>query len=128
MNFDDYINNIPYPNRNAYKAKLIGEINDQRLTSQERTTLVEGVPNRVHEWFKEAVKPYNEEGARLREKFWANCREDVGYDRFLDDVGVLILEDYAWGEGHSGGYHEVHNSLLDLADLACRLVGHGKGK
>jgi hypothetical protein len=126
MNFDDYKNNVPYPDRVAYKAGLIDYINSQRLTGQEREDLLAAVPARVRDWFKEAVKPYNEEEHRLEAKFWADCREDIGYDEFLDAEGILTLQCYAWEQGHSGGYHEVYNCLLDLSDFAEKLIKSGR--
>lgn len=114
---------IPYPDRNAIRGEMINEINQNRLTADERKAELNAVSARVSDWFKEAIKPYNEEIKNLEEEFWADCREEFGYDQYLNEEAVKVLEHQAYEDGHSAGFPEIYACLSSLSDLAEKLTG-----
>lgn len=126
MNFDDYRNNEPYPDIYAKKREITDEINAEKLTAEERKAKLADVSRVATAWFHEAVQPYNDRQREIDRQFWADCREDIGYDEFLNEEGCKALEGYAWQEGHSSGYSEVYGYLCEMADLARKLVESAK--
>lgn len=125
--FEDYLpKETEYPDRYAYTKVLLDEIDSTPMTAADRALAIKGVSERVNKWFREQVKPYNNESRRLEGEFWCDCRADLGYDEFLNEDGCQELEHYAWQEGHSSGFPEVYNVLCELAVLAERLVKNRK--
>jgi hypothetical protein len=117
-------NTIGYPSKSDYRDQLIAEINNRPLTAAARTAALATVPERVRDWFNEAILPYRQEQARLNSEFWADCRADLGYDKFLDVKGISRLEAHAWEDGHSAGYSEVYGELSKLVSLIEDIKGH----
>lgn len=122
MNFDKYKNTVPYPDSDAFRNKLLADIDKQPMTAQERLDAIARVDITVRDWFREAVKPHNNREYEIMADFWADCRKDIGYDKFLTVRQCKVLQGYAWERGHSGGYHEVYNCLLDLAEFVKDLM------
>lgn len=125
--FDYYsTNSVEYPNQSEYRKRLVQVINDTPMTAAERDEALEWVHEEARIWFKEAVKPYREEAARLEREFWQDCRGELGYDSFLNSDGVAALEYAAYERGHSAGYSDIYCCLIELAELAEKLVKNGK--
>jgi hypothetical protein len=118
MNFDAYKNTVMYPDYHAYRAKLIEDIDNTPMTSQERLEARDRVAEITREWFNASVKPHNAREWAIQAEFWKDCQEDIGYNKFLSERQCQVLQGYAWERGHSGGYYEVYNCLLDLAEFA----------
>jgi len=117
--------NLPYFGRfdSDYGKKLIKEINDSSMTSQERIDALNGVDVKVRDYCKELNKPYNDAKDRLEAEFWKDAREDLGYTDFLNEVGVSTLESKAWEDGHAYGFHDVYLHLSELTDFARKIIG-----
>lgn len=60
---------------------------------------------------------YGEAHRELNKKFfeWAFNSEDA--TNLPENVRVLVM-DYAYEEGHSGGYSEIYNVFLNIIDIA----------
>lgn len=114
-----------YPDRRGYKKKLIEEIDNTPMTTDQRTAAMSKVEQRVREWFNEAVKPYYKERNRLAEEFWKDAREELGYDQYLNDDGVRALEAKAWEDGHSAGFSEVFCHLQELESFVEDIIKRG---
>lgn len=116
---------IEYPNKRDYEKSLIEVINNTPLTVSDRNAAMDDIKRKSAEWFKEAVRPYNNKVSELIDEFWRDCRESLGYTDFLDDEGVSILENMAWDRGHANGFDEVFCQLDILCDFAKQIVEHG---
>lgn len=113
----------------AYKQKLTDEINESKMTAAERTKALAELKGKVRQYETEYNKPYKEEQAKLTDEFWADAREELGYESFLDEDGVTALESKAYEDGHSSGYSEVFCVLGNLVEFAEAIVkGAKKGK
>ena len=71
-------------------------------------------------------QPWNDEQARRDAEFYVDAREELAYDKFLTPEGVAALEYKAHEEGHSAGYSEIYNELIDLADFVENIIKHVK--
>lgn len=67
-----------------------------------------------------------EERNRLKVEFWTDCRLNLGYDKWLTERGVRVLEGKAWEMGHSAGYSEVYDYLCDLVDFVREIIKETK--
>ena len=70
------------------------------------------------------VSRRNREGAELlatAEEAWMTAAR-AEYAPTLNDAQWHILYGYAYQEGHSGGYQEIENCIIGLADFAQRLI------
>lgn len=115
-------NDHEYPDRSAYRAKLKQEINDTPMTAEQRNKALNQLQRKVAEWFTEASQPYEEcRMARLNE-FWKDCREELGYDEYLEPAGIAALEEAAYERGHGHGFYDIFHALEELDDLARVLV------
>lgn len=119
MNFDEYDKpiDVEYPDTKKKRKELLDAIDSQPMTKVERDKAYDSVNATVNEWFKEAVKPYNKAKRAIEDKFWADCREDLGYDKLLNEKGIAAVEAAAWDRGHSSGYSEVYHALCDYVQL-----------
>lgn len=54
------------------------------------------------------------ENARLIAKFWADAAEDLG---LTGNPKLKRLQEIAWADGHSEGFHAVYYRMSELADL-----------
>lgn len=124
--WDEYQTKLPYPDAGAKRNELTDAINNQLLTNDDRKARLNLVSDQVNAWFKEAVKPYNEDRNRLEQEFWDDCRADIGYDAFLNEDGIAELESAAYQDGHSAGYSEVYGCLVRLSELAEKLVKNAR--
>lgn len=117
-----------YPDYNGYKRELRKQIDESPMTAAERKAAIEEIPGKVHNWYAREVAPYNAEQAEKMLIFWQDCRKELGYDQFLSLAGCGVLESYAWEQGHSAGFSEVYNYLIDLAELAKTLINNRREK
>lgn len=123
--FDYYKTNIhEYPNRFEYRKKLIDEIDNTPLTKEQHKVELDKVDGKVRDWFKEAMKPHSAEASKLDREFWADCREELGYDKYLNETGVAMLERQAYEDGHAYGYSEVFSKLQDLEQFVDEIRRH----
>jgi hypothetical protein len=124
--FEEYRSKLPYPDRSAIRKEVTDEINNQPLTANDRADKLADVSRIVSEKFSVAVKPYSDDEKRLEAEFYKDCREDIGYDKYLHEDGCRILEGHAYQAGHSSGYSEVYGHLCDLSSLVSSLSEHLK--
>lgn len=113
---------VPYPDRSGYRRDLISEIDAKPLTKLQREGALADVSSRADEWFAEVIKPYREEQERLEAEFWADCRSDIGYDKFLNADGVAAVEAFAYEHGHAAGFGDIHSWAYEASELARKIV------
>lgn len=70
--------------------------------------------NNKLEYNRENRKEYYEETKRLTELFKQDCFDELG---IRDNPKRERAFSLAWEHGHSGGYQEVYNYLLDFVEL-----------
>lgn len=116
-----------YPDRYKFKQKLVDDINNTPMTAAQREAALARVDAAVTEWFKEAIKPYQEESGRLEQEFWDDCREELGYGDMLTPAGLSALEYYAYEKGHAHGFSSVYDELTSVVNLMKRLRGEFRG-
>ena len=119
-----YYNNVktPYPRRKDIVREIIAKLDDVPLTKAERLEKEEEAAKEGELVFKEKLTEYNKEGNNLKEEFWKDCREELGYDSYLTKKGCEILEAKAWSDGHSCGYSDVYNCLCDLSEFVGYII------
>lgn len=118
--FDQYRNPLFYPNKINYTTVYgytEGEINFKKPGYEydpglHKAAVVEKVLDEVA--FKAAMKEYNTKTAEMNEQFKLDCFEDFGIE---DNPRREKCFAYAWEHGHSGGFSEVHNMMIDLVDI-----------
>lgn len=128
MNFDDYKNTKTYYDWRGVASTMRNIIHEAKMTSAERETALAAVPKQATARAAELNKEYYEEEARLTKQFYLDCRVDLGYDRFLTEVGCTMLEGHAWSEGHSNGFSDVHSVLSTLTELLDTLKDEFKAR
>ncbi len=122
------IRNWDLPNkRDLFQVKL-RELDEIPMTKKEREDAEKQAQEEVNEIYLKERKKYQEAQNKLDAEFYIDCREDLGYDKFLNEEGCKALESYAYQEGHSGGCGEIYNQLSELTDLAQKLVDNRKKK
>lgn len=124
----EYRTKVEYPSRTQKRNELTDAINKMPLTTKERNERLADVARLVSEWFAEAVIPHRDDEKRLLGEFWYDCRDSLGYEKFLKPDGVKALEAMAWENGHSSGFSEVYGSLVELSELAEVLVKNEKSE
>ena len=61
-----------------------------------------------------AIRAYNEAHNKKRKEFEFDLLEATGLE---DHPNAKAIFQFAWDEGHSGGFREVYNFMQDLAEL-----------
>lgn len=111
-----------YHEEKAFREGLIAEINDKKLTADQRKKELDDVNKRVREHVIEQNKPYNIAKGALNQEFWADARAELGYESFLTTAGVEYLESKAYEDGHSSGHSEIFSKLGDLIEFAEKII------
>lgn len=128
MDFDKYVNLLEYPGADTKREihnALMAQVDETSLTLDERKQAVANVNDKVESEYKKLRSQYNDEEDRLRQAFFRDLDEDLGTDVLPDDVRATF-HSYAWGSGHSCGYHEVYNVALNVADVVLAAYEAGK--
>ena len=126
-NFDYYSKpHATYPNLRDIKAKLRELINETPMTADQRDVAMGNLCDEGREEFNKQAMPYNVELAKLDAEFWDDAREDIGYDDFLTDKGVLMIQSEAYDRGHSRGFSCVFGELSKLACFAENIIKESK--
>jgi len=115
-----------YKETQLYKKERLKVIDDELMTAEGRTSATKNLAKEVRELVKDKNAGFNKKLKELEEEFWRDAREDLGYDSFLTEEGVKILEGKAWGEGHSSGYSEVYGCLQDLSEFVISILEYKK--
>lgn len=124
--WDHYKSTLPFHGTREIRAELRKEIDEQKLTASERESALSAINGRANEIYTERNKDRIEDEKRLDAEFWQDCRDDLDYDSWLNDVGVSALEAHAYVKGHSGGHGEVYGVLVDLVSLLESIRGNLK--
>jgi hypothetical protein len=106
----------------SYIKSQTDKINEAKLTSKEREDSLKNLPKESKKWLDTANFPHTNRLKELNEEFWQDCREDLGYEKFLNEDGVNALEGRAWDEGHSCGYANVYSCLEDLVEFVSCII------
>jgi len=120
----DYYNTCktPYPGKNDFtvvygykKGKLEFEMSANEWLDERKSYPDVTVEKDFDEVaYRVARTMYNEECSRLKMEFMKDVFEDTGVE---DNPRRFKAFDYAWQEGHSGGYSEVYSIFCELADI-----------
>lgn len=131
MNFDKYVNTLPYPDRNDYTTtfyykagKCVGQrIGAGAVTFPDGRSMmaVQVVPK---DWvtekvvdeaaFREGQERYIAEARRLEELFKADLFEEFGVS---DNPKRELCYVIAYRSGHSHGYSEIYAEFSDIVEL-----------
>lgn len=101
-------------------------IDDTPMTAGEREQALSQLKAEATDYKNKLYRQRAAEYAKLREKFFLDCRAEMGYDKWLTPRGCERLENEAWDEGHSYGYCEVFVYLQRFVDLVSYLKGEIK--
>ncbi len=116
------IDPFTYNDRNRYRKQLLDEINDEPLSAFVRNSRIKDLPNKVTAYAQERNRPYHAAVAALKEEFWTDCREELGYQKRLGPKAVATLEQKAWDDGHDLGYSEIFSKLEELVDFVNEMI------
>ncbi len=127
MNFEKYVNKLPYPQSTDYakyniyfrgNPAILGTY--RGITKKERDAVKQEYPDAVAEVatvdqkaFAEAINAYFVEIDAIKKQFWSDFAEEVGVSQDHPKFG--LLQRLAWDYGHSAGYSEVYSYAVDLA-------------
>jgi hypothetical protein len=110
MDFDKYVNKMSYPAR-PVKPSAVGIKNAQNAKDFAQ----------AYEKYEAEIKTYQQkwdayqvEEANLCNQFRTDALEEVGLTGHPKADKAFA---YAWEQGHSDGYPEVFNVLLEVVDL-----------
>jgi len=118
------VEHFGYQYEKDYTQKRKDEINNTPMTTADRDKALKELKTEVREHMQEKNKPYNTAGRALVEEFWADAREELGYDGFLTPEGVSKLESKAYEDGHAYGFSDVFSKLDDYTDFARLMIEH----
>lgn len=111
MNYEKYQNKISYPEK-PKKPFIDSKIATPRMYREHAAALE--FYEIEKEKYDEKRKAYDEEDYRLEQEFKKNALEEVGLTNHPKADKIYA---YAWQEGHSSGFSEVFNTLLELSEL-----------
>lgn len=115
MNYDDYYNKLPFP-----KKPIKPNLAYANCTPQ----MARSYADKLEIWeksfddFKLQMDAYTAEEQRLMGQFYTDAIEEAGLSNHPKSA---VIYSKAWEDGHSGGYSEVFNKLLDLAEFVEKL-------
>ena len=113
---------VTYAYRDILSNQMRQAINDAPLTATDRDMKLKSLKADVMAIVVERNKPYHAAVAALKEEFWTDCREELGYQKRLSPKAVAILEQKAWDDGHDMGYSEVFSKLEELVEFADQMI------
>jgi hypothetical protein len=117
---------LSYEERKAYEDNLINQINNEKLTLEERKEKLKEVKAKVREYEKEYNKEYSEQVQNLTGEFWQDIREELGYDQILNEDGCRFFESEAYERGHAYGFSSIYSEAQDLMTFLEGVVCHLK--
>jgi hypothetical protein len=115
MNYEDYENKLPFPTKPIKPSLAYANCTPEmaRKYADKLEVWEKEVDN-----FKCQMDAYQAEEQRLMAQFYTDAIEEVGLSKHPKSN---VIYSKAWEDGHSGGYSEVFNKLLDLAEFVERL-------
>lgn len=120
MDYEKYKNKLEYPSspKKPYLVRLSNypsstEVKEYTVKTEEYSQALKVYETAMVE-FRKLRNAYGEESARLDEEFKKDALEEAGITGNPKADKAYSL---AWDRGHSCGYSEVFNELLDLAEL-----------
>jgi hypothetical protein len=109
----------------SYLQKVRNEsaeaINKQLLTAADRERLLKELIPEINKQITELNKPYYAARRKRDAEFYADARESLGYDKFLNETGVALVQGHAYQRGHAGGYSEIYYELSEITELLEKL-------
>ena len=114
----------PYVTRKAVEAAMLEKINQAPMTKQERDDALNEMPGQVDAEYIQANRLFREERQAKQDEFWVDCREDLGYSRWMNLEGCRIIEEMAHSKAHAEGYAEIYQHLSGLVEMLRRLRPH----
>ncbi len=103
------------------RKKAVEEIDNRPLTTADRVRLLKEIEPEITKQVAELNKSYYEARRKRDAEFYADARESLGYDKFLNETGVALVQGYAYERGHSGGYSEIYYELSEITELLEKL-------
>lgn len=123
MNYENYINTLPYPSTNEhvttyfyYRGNVVGTAKNNTELVKLQTKFPDAVTEKVQD--KENVKAmrdaYNAEEKRINQLF----RKDLfAKNGLVENDFTSQLFSLAWSAGHSAGFEAIANHFNDYAYL-----------
>lgn len=120
--WEEYESKKPFVTTSHLLKGMMEDIDNTRLTKAERDVKIEEAQAKAKVEKEKINDEYREDGQKLRSQFWLDCREDIGYDKFLTNEAVVILECRVWEERQAEGLSNVYSCLVDLAGFVQDLI------
>lgn len=126
MDFEKYVNRVPYPNKRDFTTIYYyadGELQHLETPLTGNITKAGKVPpgscvkerSLDVEAYKQAMSEYQRGEAEAQELFWKDLFEELGIPE--DHPKAKTFKDIAWAYGHSSGLHDVYSYACDIAEL-----------
>ena len=130
INSDFYKSKLPYPTKPKKPAEpvLVGKTpKDYR---NHAAALESYASNELAKYAEEvaaydvAMSEYRTEGSRLDEMFWKDAIADNFSDEFTKNFPTTVskMRYKAYEDGHSSGYSEIYNHLINLSEIASAIM------
>jgi len=110
-----YHNKVKYPSKPIRKCPKCGEVfkEGQKFCSECGVVVAELYEKAMVE-YKKMLEEYQKEDLRTYHEFVKDALISTG---LVDHKNAQKAFDYAWDKGHSIGYQEVFNELIEIARL-----------
>jgi len=121
MNFDKYVNNVPYPRKKDFTewyhykgGNFLGKTKNNEY--EDANILFGAVIEKVvdEEAYKAAREAYYREENKMMGLFADDLADELGISNHPKKDKFLHL---CWQEGHSGGFSEVYNVACTWVEL-----------
>lgn len=121
-----YETGVIEPDGRAYLKKLHEEIYAKRLSRHECRAALDSAAEQSKEWVRANTHNLGRGRKDLREEFWADAREELGYG-WLPPAAIAriesMAEERASRDSYEGGYAGIFSVLEDLVEIV-NLVRH----
>lgn len=108
---------LTHAERQIYRDSQTEPILDALMTERDRRAALDAVHKQVVAHFDEVERPYFDELKELREEFWRDARQELGYTRFLTEEAVKLVEFQAEELSEDADYENIYASLYDVVLL-----------
>ena len=113
--FADMLAAVPYPSRVLKITPKRSDFKTAREFHNACADAEEKYEREMHERI-EKLDEYRKRQNEVDVLFWEWAMKEVGLNEMPQSVKSAAMG-YSYREGHSGGYTEIYNKLLDVEDL-----------
>jgi aspartokinase len=111
-----------HADRRDMAAKLQQQIDNERMTLQERQEAVKAAQKEVEAAANAQNALYLARGEELQAEFWADAREELGYNKLFNEEGCKLLESAAWDKDRGYAFEDTFAGLKVQLDFVKQII------